>query len=148
MEDPTQEPTTSPISPTMAPTVSPTMAPSVSAGTPTATPTLSDSVVYVRSLGCDTGSCNTTDTPYTDCGATNSTPTACGSVEYGWSCFLGEESECSDNPGSGEFNLGAGNWTFPYNLDFDDEDVIIRGQGPGVTIWEYTGTESTWIRCR
>ena len=49
----------------------------------------------------------------------------CSSTEYAWQRFL--------EAGNGVFDLGEGVWDFPFNLDFDDNNVIIRGQGAALT---------------
>ena len=120
---------------------------------PTAAPTHTDTVVYVRWDGCDNGKCNSSNTTFEDaeCNGTysDSTPSpTCESIDYGWSCFLGIEDDCSDYDGNGEFNLGAGTWDFPYSLDVEDGDVAIVGQGPSNTTLTYSGSNNEWIKCR
>eukprot|EP01083_Nonionella_stella_P064448 167937_1 len=43
--------------------------------------------------------------------------------------------------------MGVGVWDFPYHLNFDDNNIILRGEGPE-TVWKYTDNESVWIKCR
>eukprot|EP01083_Nonionella_stella_P308086 1085560_1 len=78
----------------------------------------------------------------------------CSSIEYGWNCFLGiggypENSVCQDQgyDANGVFNLGAGTWDFPYQIDFDDNNVIIRGSDALSTVLNYIGDESVWVTC-
>eukprot|EP01084_Bolivina_argentea_P153556 267750_1 len=162
-------------SPTDSPTTAPTEAPSPS--TPTAQPTLTEKHVYVRQNGCDYGYCNYSSNSnddfcinnssltqqYAYCCLTSPSPTigvdityqpTCKSIEYSWNCYLGiggygNNTICEQYyDANGVFDIGEGVWDFPYNLNYDDNNIIIRGQGRSVTTWRYTGNESIWITCR
>ncbi len=129
---PTQPPSNAPItaptsitfSPTTAPSISPTQPPSVA---PTFAPSM----------------------------APTNTPTyqpTCKTIEYGWECFLGDISgvpagRCDHFNANGEFNMSDGTWDFPYAINFDDNNIVISGEGHNTT-WQYSDTVSTWIKCR
>eukprot|EP01084_Bolivina_argentea_P051475 94703_1 len=129
------------VSPSTAPTTAPTIAPTPS--TPTTSPTFTDNHCYVRENGNDYGYCN----------ALNAT---CNSIEYSWSCFLGiggipNAIGCKDIANfnaNGEYNIGNGIWDFKYQVNFDDNNVIIRGQGSNMTTFNYIGIEEEYITCR
>ena len=82
------------------------------------------------------------------CVQISSYPSTCASIEYGWQCFLGMRSQCHDYDANGKLTMGAGQWDFAFHLDFDDNNVIIEGQGPSLTTLRYTDGEPTWIKCR
>eukprot|EP01084_Bolivina_argentea_P245063 410400_1 len=135
----------------------------------------SNTHVYVKKSGCDYGNCSSPNTNYSyacpnqqlllHTNTTNptsypsQTPTntqtyhpTCKTIDYAWRCFLGEISgfpseTCSEYDGNGEFNMGSGLWDFSYQLHFDIHNVTISGQGAN-TIWQYSGNESTWVKCR
>ena len=148
-QDPTKEPTPAPTwyptsPPSNAPTFAPSEAPSA-VSVPTPSPILTNKEVYVRSNGCDSGYCSS-QSIVNPC---SNTTTACRSIEYSWDCFHGSAvCEQVGLNGNGVLDLGNGVWDFPYNLNYDNDNIIIRGQGPSNTIWRYTGSESTWIQCR
>ncbi len=140
----------------MPPTSAPTEAPTPS--TPTAAPTFSDKSVYVRQNGCDYGYCNSSNNNLTYL-CTNSSnniySSTCKTIEYSWNCYLGIEGYPDINgckqkgyDGNGVFDIGDGIWNFPYQINFGDNNVIIRGQGPESTTFNYIGDESKWITCR
>ena len=146
---PTVSPSITTMPPTSAPTTAPTEAPSAS-GSPTPPPTYTNNQVFVRNNGCDYGYCSSTSIH----NACSNVTTSCQSVEYGWDCFHGiggssnmDECKQAGLHGNGVFDLGDGIWDIPYNLNYDNNDIIIRGQGPSTTL-RYTGGESTWIQCR
>eukprot|EP01084_Bolivina_argentea_P113635 202510_1 len=111
------------------PTIDPSKAPTILSLSPTDAPTIAP-----------------TDTP-------TFYPT-CQTINYSWNCFLG----VGGNPnklgckkagytGNGMFNMGEGEWNFPYNIDLSDNNVILAGQSPQTTIWNYIGHEAIWIQC-
>eukprot|EP01083_Nonionella_stella_P284959 970040_1 len=94
--------------------------------------------------GCDYGVCDYSNSDYTDLcvhnvadlgrSATYCCPSAspvtaqptCASIEYAWNCFGG---------------IGG----YPYQ--FDDNNVIIRGNDARSTVLNYLGDESVWVTC-
>ena len=145
---PTNLPTPAPtLQPTNAPTLAPTEAPSAFS-VPTPSPIWTNKFVYVRNNGCDYGYCSSKNVTDEIC-LNNDQNSACKSISYAWNCFNGQNG-CSSqgNDGSGLLDLGKGTWDFLYNVNYDDNNVIIRGQGPLATTLRYTGIDSTWIQCR
>eukprot|EP01084_Bolivina_argentea_P114016 203088_1 len=138
-------------SPTRSPTNYPTTSPT---NYPTLSPILSDAVVYVRKQGCDNAYCTSTDVYDTmfcsniALNDTNSTASACKTIKHSWNCFMGVYGGCERlYDGNGVFDIGEGTWNFPYSLNLYDNGIIIRGQAPQLTTWNYVGNDSIWIQC-
>eukprot|EP01084_Bolivina_argentea_P055511 101752_1 len=116
--------------PTMSPTMFPTtMAPAAISEFPTNAPTIAP-----------------TNTPLY-------TPT-CQTIKYSWMCFHGiggipNNQGCWDQgfEGNGIFDIGEGVWTFPFQLDSDNNTIMLRGEDYTSTTWKYAGNESIWISC-
>eukprot|EP01084_Bolivina_argentea_P269446 457952_1 len=151
---PTYDPSVPTIQPSLSPTLAPTEAPSHSR--PTAHPTFTNTVVYVRKNGCDYGYCNHSTTNET-CIHSNANiyQSTCQTIEYAWNCFLGIGGDpningCKENGlnANGIFDIGIGQWYFPYQLHFDDNNVIIRGKESELTIFNYVSYNSKWITCK
>eukprot|EP01083_Nonionella_stella_P318728 1166477_1 len=169
---PSVYPTASTLSPSNAPTAAPTEAPTPSV--PTTAPTFTQKYIFVDKNGCDYGICNTSNTDYSDLCVNNvadlgasaahccpsASPSAlpvtaqptCNTIEYGWKCFLGiggypDTNHCQEHgyDANGVFNIGAGTWNFEYQINFDDNNVIIRGSD--ATVLNYIGEESVWVTC-
>eukprot|EP01083_Nonionella_stella_P239592 838416_1 len=132
--------------PTRTPTTPPTFAPTTSPTAQTMIPTSSPSTAPTHS---------TTNPTFAPTQAPTATPTyqpTCETIEYGWPCFLGQIDGypwglCHQYNANGEFAMGVGVWDFPYHLNFDDNNIILRGEG-SETVWKYTENESIWIKCR
>eukprot|EP01083_Nonionella_stella_P173965 601763_1 len=162
--------------PTLAPTTAPTIAPTPS--TPTTSPTFTNTYVYVRQSGCDYGYCTDFGSDYdvgcssnlnefdadlfTSC-CSGPTPSplpavisyapTCQSIDYSWQCFVGvggypNATGCTRYDANGVFDIGAGVWHFPFQINFDDNNVIIQGQSNALTTLNYVGEEPIWITCR
>ena len=134
---PSKTPSAAPTTPpTLAPTLAPTEAPSKLL--PTLPPTNSDNQVFIDKMGIDNGCCN------------NQT-TACLSIQYAYNSFLGNNGcDLRDSDGNGVINLGDGHWYWPYDLIYDDEEVIITGNGMDNTFLYYndlTGMGCKWRKC-
>eukprot|EP01083_Nonionella_stella_P275480 935548_1 len=110
------------------------------------------------SLHCEIIHRNITDAPTVmTTEAPTSSPTyepTCLSINYSWNCFWGRGGTPNTNgceeqgySGNGVFDLGDGTWEFPYNISVADKDIMIRGQGPHVTVWKYTGHDPIWVQC-
>eukprot|EP01084_Bolivina_argentea_P122691 217412_1 len=128
-ESPSQSPT---ISPSQSPTVSPSESPTPS--TPTTQPTFTDRHVYVDKYGTDNGLCLHKNN-------------SCYSIQYSWNVFINKENIQHMN---GVFHIGEGTWNFPYTLNMDDNNVIIKGKGQLLTILNYNGNilDNGWFGCR
>eukprot|EP01083_Nonionella_stella_P239590 838414_1 len=164
-------PTMSPIDvpssvPTQSPISAPTLAPSISPTTQTKTPTFSPSTPPTHPTANPTAAPSSAPTlaptlapssapTWSPTLAPTATPTyqpTCETIEYGWNCFLGQIDgnpwgQCHQYNANGEFAMGVGVWDFPYHLNFDDNNIILKGEGPE-TVWKYTDNESVWIKCR
>ena len=102
--------------PTPAPTAAPSYSPTIDG--PTASPTSSDNAIFVdKSMGSNSNSCN------------NKTH-ACLSIDYAYQCFLGLNGcDIHGNDGNGVINLGDGDWHWPVDIVYDNEQVVINGEG-------------------
>eukprot|EP01083_Nonionella_stella_P144147 449499_1 len=106
-QGPTPNPSVAPTTPTSYPTEQPTAITALPTNVPTLAPT----------------------------SAPTNTPTyqpTCETIDYGWNCFLGQidgtpAGRCDQYNANGEFNMGAGVWEFRFNLNFDDNNVILSG---------------------
>ena len=137
---PTHSPTSAPTHPTEHPTLSPTNAPTTPTSHPTSAPSLPP----------------TFSPSFSPTRAPTNTPTyqpTCRTIDYGWRCFQGEiagfpNGICNQYDGNGKFTLGSRHHHFPYNLNYNGGNLIIRGQDPLLTTLRYVGSESTWIQCQ
>eukprot|EP01083_Nonionella_stella_P299966 1021695_1 len=141
---PTTNPTTAnPTAETELPSMSPTAAPSVAPtpDKPTPSPTESNNMVFVAKDGCD---CNDM---CKDSGPTG----ACLTIEFAYDCFIGNNGCDSDgNDGNGNLYLGSGEWVWPTKLIYDNEQVVINGNGVNETTLYYDSASfigCTWYKC-
>ena len=125
----------SPCEPTTSPTAAPSEAPIPLLPTPS--PTDSDNKIYVNINGSDSqATCSNKTYP-------------CLSLSHAYDCFIGKNG-CNDNDGNGEINLGEGNWEWPVDLMYDNEQIIINGAGMNKTYLYYNdlvGIGCKWKKC-
>ena len=121
----------------MAPTIAPSEAPSDRGPTPS--PTHTDNILFVDKAGSDLNGC---------CGNKTS---PCQHIEHAYNLFLGNNGcDLKGHDGNGIFNLGNGEWYWPVDLKYDDEQIIINGNGINNTFLYYndlTGIGCKWKKC-
>eukprot|EP01084_Bolivina_argentea_P268822 456718_1 len=148
-------------SPTNAPTISPTLVthsptlPTQYLHLPTNFPTLSPTQSPTQSGPTKSPTFAPTQSPTFSPTTTPVYEPTCATIDYSWNCFLGlggypNPSGCAlvGYDANGVYDLGNGTWDFKYSLNFDDNNIIIRGQVMDKTYLNYIGIESIWIQCR
>eukprot|EP01083_Nonionella_stella_P203751 743247_1 len=134
--DPTAAPTATP---TIAPTAAPTVAPTPNKPTPS--PTDSANMVFVSKDGCD---CND---HCKDAGPT----AACLTIEFAYDCLIGNNGcDSQGNDGNGNIYLDSGEWVWPTQLIYDNEQIVIHGNGVNETTLYYDTASfigCTWYKC-
>eukprot|EP01084_Bolivina_argentea_P296364 510417_1 len=77
----------------------------------------------------------------------------CRSIPYSWNCFHGKgghqnNNECEEYgyDGNGVFDIGEGNWLFPYLLNIQNQQVIIKGAESYKTVLNHTITNTTYTK--
>eukprot|EP01084_Bolivina_argentea_P060804 111100_1 len=120
------------LTPTTSPTASPTTAPTLQGPTPA--PIGSNKQIFLDKLGSDHNvNCNKTF--------------PCLTVEYGYNCFIGNNGcNLMGFNGNGLINLGDGKWYWQHSLIYDNEEVIINGNGMDRTTLEHNTLHS--IGCK
>ena len=135
---PTEQPTDSPTFPTSSPTSAPSEAPTPEGPTPS--PTNSDHEIFLDKMGSDSGCCGTK-------------PNACLTIDYAYNLFLGSNGcDGKGYNGNGIIYLGDGDWHWPsdHKLIYDNEQVVINGNGMSNTTLHYdraTGIGCKWKKC-
>ena len=162
---PTSAPTETPlINPTGSPSQHPTTAPSFTpskmpTNAPTAPPTTAPTYIPTAAPS------NAPTKPPTSAPTTPPTaaPTAsptfgptCKSIDYSWECFHGRGGYPDPNgcaalgyDGNGIFDIGEGEWIFPYNLTFGSQQVVVSGDRneEKETILKQTRFHDSFIGC-
>ena len=151
--NPTASPSQPPTSaPTFTPSIAPTSAPTVP---PTAAPTDIPSAAPSNAPTAPPTSAPTTPPTAAPTASPTFGPT-CKSIEYSWECFHGRggypnPNGCADlgYNGNGIFDIGEGEWIFPYNLTFGSGQVVISGdRNDGrETILKQTQPYDSFIGC-
>eukprot|EP01084_Bolivina_argentea_P093945 168915_1 len=134
---PSYSPSDSPsYSPSSAPTLSPSYRPTPFGPTPS--PTNSNNQIFINKMGSDINQCDDQDT-------------ACLTISYAYNCFTGNNGcNLGGYDGNGQIHLGSGEWYWPFDLIFDNEQIIIKGSGVSNTFLYYNPLSfigCVWFKC-
>eukprot|EP01084_Bolivina_argentea_P313875 543609_1 len=123
--------------PSNMPTNSPSVAPIPYGITPS--PTYSYNQIFIDKNGCD---CNQ---------ICNNKINSCLTISYAYNCFMGDNGCDSEGyDGQGIINLGDGDWHWPFELIFSNQQIIINGNGIKNTFLYYNHKSfigCVWYKC-